>query len=121
MLREFCKSKIHRARVTDANLDYAGSITIDRTLMDAANLLPFEKVQVLNVSNGERFVTYVIEGERNSGTICINGAAARLVQINDLVIIVSYALLGDDELEHHTPAIVLVDIDNHPVGNIQQK
>ena len=84
------KSKIHRARVTDANINYIGSITIDRDLMDAAGILPYEKVQVVNNNNGERFETYVMEGERGSGTICLNGAAARLAAVGDTVIIISY-------------------------------
>ena len=90
MQTDFLKCKIHRATVTDANLNYEGSITIDKALMDAAGILPFEKVGVLDINNGARFDTYVIEGEAQSGTICLNGAAARMVQKGDLVIIVSY-------------------------------
>ena len=90
MQTDFLKCKIHRATVTDANLNYEGSITIDKALMDAAGILPFEKVGVLDINNGARFDTYVIEGEAESGTICLNGAAARMVQKGDLVIIVSY-------------------------------
>jgi aspartate 1-decarboxylase len=106
------KSKIHRATVTDANLDYVGSITIDRALMRAADLLPHEQVHVLDISNGARFVTYVIEGIEGSGAMCINGAAARLVQIGDKIIVISYASYADDELDGHEPIVVTVDADN---------
>jgi aspartate 1-decarboxylase len=115
MIREMCKSKIHRARVTDANLNYTGSITIDRTLMDLADLLPYEKVQVVNLNTGARFETYVIEGFADSGTICLNGAAARLVQINDLVIIIAYGHVDSSEAVGFTPRIVWVDPNNRPV------
>lgn len=90
---EVLKSKIHRVRVTQAELDYVGSITIDQDLMDAANLIPGEKVQIVNVNNGERFETYTIVGERGSGVICLNGPAARKVQVNDIIIIIAYALM----------------------------
>jgi aspartate 1-decarboxylase len=105
------KSKIHRARVTQVDLDYEGSITIDRSLM-ASDILPFERVEVLNVNNGARFSTYVIEGEANSGIIGINGAAARLVAKGDIVIIVSYCQVSDDEAVNMTPSIVHVDSQN---------
>jgi len=98
MLREICKSKIHRATVTEVNLNYEGSLTIDEELMEAADILPFEKVYVFNVTNGARFETYAIPGQRGSGVICVNGAAARLAQVGDLVIIASFALLTDEEL-----------------------
>ena len=111
---ELLKSKIHRATVTDANLNYEGSITLDRALMDAAGLLPFEKVGILDINNGARFDTYVIEGERDSGTICLNGAAARMVQKGDLVIIVSYVVLTPEEAAHWNPTIVKVDSQNRP-------
>lgn len=111
---ELLKSKIHRATVTDANLNYEGSITLDRALMDAAGILPFEKVGILDINNGARFDTYAIEGERDSGTICLNGAAARMVQKGDLVIIVSYVVLTPEEAAHWNPTIVKVDSQNRP-------
>ncbi len=103
------KSKIHRATVTEAKLNYMGSITIDEALLEAAEILPNEKVQVVNNNNGSRFETYVIKGERGSGVICLNGAAARLVQPGDTVIIISYALLDSREARTFRPAIVMVD------------
>jgi aspartate 1-decarboxylase len=109
---EILKSKIHRATVTDANLNYVGSITIDEALMDAANLIENEKVQVVNNNNGERLETYVIKGERNSGVICLNGAAARKVQPNDVVIIVSYALMDFEKAKLFKPSIVFPDSKN---------
>ncbi len=112
MLREMMKSKIHRATVTGADINYIGSITIDSVLMEAADLLPNEKVQVANNNNGSRFETYVIEGEKNSGTICINGAAARLVQPGDEIIIISYALIDAREIQNFTPKIIFVDRKN---------
>jgi len=109
MLITICKSKIHRATVTDANLNYEGSLTIDAKLMEAAGIVPFEKVQVLNIHTGERAETYVIEGERGSGTICCNGALARMVQIGDLVIIVAYALIDYEEAKRFVPKVVHVN------------
>lgn len=109
MLIEVVKSKIHRATVTEANLDYIGSITIDEDLMDAANLIPNEKVQIVDNNNGERFETYVIKGERGSGMICLNGAAARKVQQGDIVIIMSYALMDFEEAKSFKPAVVFPD------------
>ena len=106
------KSKIHRATVTDANLDYEGSITLDPVLMKEANLIEFEKVHVLDVTNGNRLETYVIKGQENSGEVCINGAAAHLININDLVIIASYCSLNDEELIDFKPTIILVDEKN---------
>ena len=106
------KSKIHRATVTDADINYVGSITIDKSLMDSANLLPYEQVQVLNITNGNRLDTYVIEGRENSGDVCINGAAAHLVSPGDLVIIISYCKISHSELQHHRPAVVHVDKNN---------
>ena len=103
------KSKIHRATVTEANLNYMGSITIDEALLEAAEILPNEKVQVVNNNNGSRFETYVIKGERDSGVNCLNGAAARLVQPGDTVIIISYALLDSREARTFRPTIVMVD------------
>jgi len=110
--RTLMKSKLHRATVTMADLDYVGSITIDRDLMDAADLLPHERVQVLDVTNGARLETYVIEGERGSGAIGINGAAAHLVHPGDLVLIVSYAEFEEAEARAWRPTVVLVDADN---------
>lgn len=112
MERTLLKSKIHRATVTDADLHYEGSITIDRDLMDAANLVEYEKVAILDINNGARFETYVIEGPRGKGDICLNGAAARLVQKGDLVIIVSYCTLKEEEVAAHTPTVVFVDEHN---------
>ena len=111
-MRTMLKSKIHRARVTQVNLDYEGSITIDRSLMNASDILPYERVEVLNINNGARFSTYAIEGEANSGTIGINGAAARLVAKGDLVIILSYHEVPDNEAVTITPTIVHVDEKN---------
>lgn len=115
-MRQMLKSKIHRATVTDANLHYEGSITIDRDLMDAADLLPYELVHVVNINNGNRFETYVIEGERGSGDICLNGAAARLVHTDDLVIIISYVTLPEEECKGWTPTKVFVDNKNRVFG-----
>ena len=112
MLQEFLFSKIHRATVTDANLNYVGSITIDETLLKAAKLREWQKVDILDINNGERFQTYIIKGEPNSGCICLNGAAARKVQPGDKVIIVSYASLTPQEAETHQPTVVMVDENN---------
>lgn len=109
MLIEVVKSKIHRVRVTEANLNYIGSITIDEDLMDAANIITNERVYIVNNNNGERFDTYVIRGERGSGTICLNGAAARLVQPDDIVIIMAYAQMDAEEAKTFQPAIVFPD------------
>jgi aspartate 1-decarboxylase len=114
-MRTMLKSKIHRARVTQVDLDYEGSITIDRSLMEASDILPFERVEVLNVNNGARFSTYAIEGEANSGIIGINGAAARLVAKGDIVIILSYCQVPDDGAIGMTPTIVRVDSQNRIV------
>ena len=111
------KSKIHRARVTQVDLDYEGSITIDRSLMETSDILPFERVEVLNVNNGARFSTYAIEGEANSGIIGINGAAARLVAKGDIVLILSYCQVPDDEAIGITPSIVRVDSQNRIVDS----
>ena len=112
MRRRMMKSKIHRATVTDANLHYVGSITVDRDLMDAADLLEYEQVAVVDVDNGARLETYVIEGPRGSGAICLNGAAARLVSPGDKVIIISYADYEQAELDTYAPTIVHVDTSN---------
>ena len=112
---EILKSKIHRATVTEANLNYVGSITIDEDLMDAANLIEFEKVTVVNINNGERFDTYVIKGSRGSGTICLNGAAARKVAVGDTVIIMSYASMDFEEAKTISPHIVFPNANNQLV------
>lgn len=112
MQRMMLKSKIHRARVTDANLHYEGSITIDAELMDLADILPYEMVHVLDVDNGARLETYAIPGERGSGQICINGAAARLVSSGDTVIILTYRPMPEEEARGHQPTLVYVDADN---------
>jgi len=112
MLLEFLHSKIHRATVTDANLNYVGSITIDETLLKAANIKVGQKVDILDVNNGERFQTYVIKGEADSGCICLNGAAARKVQPGDKVIIVTYAYFTPQEVEDFEPTVVMVDDNN---------
>jgi aspartate 1-decarboxylase len=116
MRRTMMKSKIHRATVTEANLHYVGSITIDRDLMDAADLLVNEKVQVVDNDNGARLETYVIEGERGSGVVCLNGAAARLVHPGDTVIVISYADLDDAEARAFEPRVVFVDGANRQVS-----
>lgn len=106
MLVTVLKSKIHCARVTEANLNYMGSITIDEDLMDAAGMLEGEQVHIVNNNNGERFVTYIIKGERGSGSICLNGAAARLVQPEDVVIIMAYAQMTPEEAKEFKPAVI---------------
>ncbi|MBN2232310.1 MAG: aspartate 1-decarboxylase [Deltaproteobacteria bacterium] len=115
MLRTMFKSKIHRATVTDANLEYEGSITIDKTLLESTDILPFEMVHIYNLSNGARFTTYVIEGAADSGEICINGAAARMARKGDMVIIASYVQIDDAELSRLQPVNVLVDRENRIV------
>lgn len=115
MLRIMCKAKIHRATVTDANLNYVGSITIDAALLEAADILPYERVQVVNVTNGARLETYAIPGPKGRGDICLNGAAARLAQVGDIVIIMSYALMSDEESRKHALRVVHVDARNQIV------
>ena len=115
MLIEMLKGKIHRARVTQAELNYVGSVTIDRTLMDAAGILEYEKVQIADVDNGERLETYVIAGEAGSGVICLNGAAARCVSTGDKVIIMAYAQVPPEEAQSFKPKVVFVDDANRPV------
>lgn len=115
MLRKMCIGKIHRATVTEANLAYEGSITVDRTLLEAAGLLPFEQVQVVNCHNGARFETYTIVGEPGSGVVCLNGAAARLGQIGDTIIIIGYGQMDATEAEDHAPRVVAVDEQNRIV------
>lgn len=112
MLRKILKSKIHRATVTETNIDYEGSITIDEALMEAAGLLPFEQVRIANIRNGNRFETYVIRGHRESGTICINGAAAHKASKGDIIIIFQYVYLAPEELDGHSPKVVYVDNNN---------
>ena len=114
MRRTMLNGKIHRARVTDANLNYVGSVSIDPVLLKAADILPNEKVSVLNLMNGARFETYAIEGDQ--GEVCLNGAAARLAQVGDLVIIVTYVDVEDDEIPLHQPSIVFVDEENQLTG-----
>lgn len=121
MYRNMMKSKIHRATVTEANLNYVGSITIDKAIMEAVDLLPNEKVQVVNNNNGARFETYVIEGERGSGVICLNGAAARLVQPGDTVIIISYAMMSDEEARNYQPRIAIMGENNRIVEILGQE
>lgn len=112
MLLTLCKSKLHRATITQAELHYEGSITIDADLLDAAGILSFERVQVLNIANGKRFETYAIEGPRKSGTLCVNGAAARLVHVGDQIIVITYAQFTPEEARRHRPVIVLLNPDN---------
>ena len=116
MLSEFLYGKIHRATVTEANLDYVGSITIDETLLDASGIKENQKVEILNINNGERFSTYVIKGKKDSGVICLNGAAARKAMVNDKVIIVAYALLDEKEQTVFKPKIAHVDNKNRLVN-----
>lgn len=112
---EVLKSKIHRVRVTEANLDYVGSITIDKELMDAANIIAGEKVQIVDNNNGERLETYVIEGVAGSGCICINGAAARRVAVGDVVIIISYGIMDFEEAKTFRPSVVFPDTDTNRI------
>ena len=112
MLLKMFKSKIHRATVTEANLNYIGSITIDEDLLDAANLLPGELVQIVNNNNGERIETYTIRGERGSGVICLNGAAARKAEVGDVIIIISYAYLSPEEAKDFDPVTIFPDDQN---------
>jgi aspartate 1-decarboxylase len=118
MLRVMLKSKIHRATVTEANLGYEGSLTIDADLMRGADILPYEMVHVFNISNGERFQTYALEGEAGSGVMCLNGAAARKGTPGDLIIIATFATYEDTALERHEPKIVLVDAQNRAKGKM---
>ena len=115
MFRKMCKSKIHRVTVTEANLHYIGSITIDEDLLELADLLPNEQVSVLDINNGNRFDTYVFKGERGSGVICLNGAAARLVHKGDLLIIISYGYFTDEEARKLQPKVIHVDEKNRPL------
>ena len=117
MFIEIVKSKLHKVTVTEANLQYNGSITIDEDLMDCADLIENEKVQVLNINNGERFDTYVIKGERGSGTICLNGPAARKALVGDVVIIISYAMMDFNEAKSFVPKIIFPDTASNKVIN----
>lgn len=120
MLRKLLRCKIHRARVTQADLNYEGSITIDTDLLEEAGMVPFEVVDVLNVSNGNRLTTYVIPGEAGSGKICINGAAARLVNVKDVIIICCYGDFNEEEMKNHAAQIVLVDENNDVVRSVSK-
>ncbi|MFG6118430.1 aspartate 1-decarboxylase [Thalassobacillus sp. B23F22_16] len=121
MFQTMMKAKIHRARVTEANLNYVGSITIDQDIMDQVCILPHEKVQIVNNNNGARLETYVIAGARGSGVVCLNGAAARLVQPDDIIIIVAYAMLSEEELVDFKPKIALMDEDNQVLRVIEEE
>lgn len=110
---EVLKSKIHKVSVTEANLQYVGSITIDEALMDAANMIENEKVQIVNVNNGERLDTYIIKGQRNSGVICLNGPAARKCEVGDIVIIISYAQMDFEEAKKHKPTVIFPDTETN--------
>ncbi len=112
MLIEVLKSKIHRVKITQAELHYVGSITIDEDLMDAANIIENEKVQIVNINNGERLETYVIKGDRGSGMVCLNGPAARKAQVGDIVIVISYASMNQDEARGYEPKVVFPNTDN---------
>ena len=118
MQRTLLKSKIHRAKITDANLNYEGSLTIDSDLLEKADILPYEKIDVVNINNGHRFTTYVIEGKAGTGEICLNGAAARLGEIGDLIIIITYINLPEEEVRKHNPKILQVDANNR-INSIQ--
>lgn len=112
MRRIMCKSKIHKARVTQVELHYEGSLTVDSDLLEAADILPYERVQVCNINTGERFETYTIPGKRRSGTICLNGAAARLGCVGDELIIITYATFREEELKSYKPTVIILDKDN---------
>ena len=116
MLIEVLKSKIHRVKITEAELHYVGSITIDEDLMDAANLVENEKVQIVNINNGERLETYIIKGERGSGQICLNGPAARKAQVGDIVIVISYCSINQEEAKSHKPVVIFPDENNRLVA-----
>ncbi len=116
MLIEVVKSKIHRVKLTQVELHYVGSITIDEEIMEASNLIENEKVQIVNINNGERLETYVIKGDRSSGQVCLNGPAARKAQIGDIIIIISYALIEIEEAKKHKPTIIFPDNNNKIIG-----
>src|SRR5690625_1639030 len=121
MFRTMMKGKIHRARITEANLNYVGSITIDQNILDKVDILPHEKVQIVNNNNGARLETYVIPGKRGSGVICINGAAARLVQEGDIVIIISYAMVSESELGTFKPKVAIMNDKNEVEQLLEQE
>ncbi|WP_226526668.1 aspartate 1-decarboxylase [Metabacillus niabensis] len=121
MFRTMLNGKIHRARVTEANLNYVGSITIDQDIIDAVGMLPNEKVQIVNNNNGARLETYIIPGERGSGVICLNGAAARLVQEGDIVIILTYTMIAEENISTHQPKIAIMDENNKIVEILGQE
>lgn len=121
MFRIVMNGKIHRATVTEANLNYVGSITIDEDILDAVGMVANEKVQIVNNNNGARLETYIIPGERGTGTICLNGAAARLVQVGDIVIIISYCYVSNEELTQHQPKVAIMDANNRITSIIQQE
>ncbi|MED2972780.1 aspartate 1-decarboxylase [Fictibacillus sp. B-59209] len=112
MFRTMMKGKIHRARVTESNLNYVGSITIDEDILDAVDMVPNEKVQIVNNNNGARFETYIIPGPRGTGVMCLNGAAARLVQEGDVIIVISYAMMAEEEVPFHHPRVAIMDENN---------
>lgn len=115
MFRTMMNGKIHRARVTEANLNYVGSITIDENILDAVGILPNEKVAIVNNNNGARLETYTIAGERGSGVVCLNGAAARLVQCDDIVIIISYVMVAEEKIHNHKPVVAIMNEKNEIV------
>lgn len=121
MFRIMMNGKIHRATVTEANLNYVGSITIDEDILDAVGMVANEKVQIVNNNNGARLETYIIPGERGTGTICLNGAAARLVQVGDIVIIISYCYVSNEELTQHQPKVAIMDENNRITTILQQE
>lgn len=121
MFRTMMKAKIHRARVTEANLNYVGSVTIDEAILEQVDILPNEKVQIVNNNNGARLETYAIAGERGSGVICLNGAAARLVQEDDVVIIISYALVAEENVAAHQPKVAIMNEQNEIVELIDEE
>lgn len=121
MFRTMMNGKIHRARVTEANLNYVGSITIDEDILDAVGMVPNEKVQIVNNNNGARFETYIIPGQRGSRVICVNGAAARLVQEGDVVIIISYALVAEEKITSHQPKVAIMNEENEIVELLHQE
>lgn len=121
MIRTMMNGKIHRARVTESNLNYVGSITIDADILDAVDILPNEKVSIVNNNNGARFETYVIAGERGSGKICLNGAASRLVEVDDVVIIMTYVQLDERELVDHAPKVAVMNEKNEIIQMIHEK
>lgn len=121
MFRTMMNGKIHRATVTEANLNYVGSITIDEDLLDAVGMVPNEKVQIVNNNNGARLETYIIPGKRGTGTICLNGAAARYVQVGDIVIIISYCMVSNEELSKHQPKVAIMDENNNIKSLLHQE